>query len=136
MSKQLINVDENSKKIIKNKTFTKLSLKDISCIKFHFANGEDLSIDKNHFLSLNPYLLNNSNFSIKNINDNSFQINLPNNIKKEEFSLYLYIIEECEAKSFKSENIFKIDDDNDKKAKQILNILQISDYFKFTKRTN
>ena len=129
MSKHLINVDENSKKINKNKTFTKFSLKGISCIKFHFSNGEDLSIDKNHILSLNPNLLNNSNFSIKNLNDNSFQINLPNSMKKEEFSLYLSIIGEGETKSLKSENIFSIDDDKDKKANKILNLLQISDYF-------
>ena len=129
MSKHLINVDENSKKISKNKTFTKLSLKGISCIKFHFSNGEDLSIDKNQILSLNPNLLNNSNFSIKNLSDNSFQINLPNSMKKEEFSLYLSIIGEGETKSLKSENIFLIDDDKDKKANKILNLLQISDYF-------
>ena len=129
MQKQLINVDDNIKNIKINNTFKKSPLKRISCVKFHFSNGEDLSIDKNKFLSLNPSLFNNNNLSIKNLNDNTFQINLPNNIKKEELVLFLSMIEESGVNSFKNKEIFGINEDIDIKGNKVLNLLKIADYF-------
>ena len=128
MQKQLINVDDNTKNINKNKTFTKTSSKKSPYIKFHFINGDNLSIDKNQLLSFNPCILNNNNISIQNINDNSYQINMPKNITKEELSYFLSITESG-MKSIKDENIFGINDNKDIKGNKIMNLIKISDYF-------
>ena len=128
MQKQLINVDDNTKNINKNKTFTKTSSKKSPYIKFHFINGDNLSIDKNQLLSFNPCILNNNNISIQNINDNSYQINMPKNITKEELSYFLSITESG-TKSIKDENIFDVNDNKDIKGNKIMNLIKISDYF-------
>ena len=120
MQKQLINVDERTKNINKNKIIRKTMSKNKSFIKFHFLDGEEICIDKNNFLSLNPSLLNNNNISIQNLSENSFQINLPKYIKKEEFSFFLLILEKF-PKSLK--------ECLDIKGDKILELLKISDYF-------
>ena len=129
MKKQLINVDDNKKYINKNKTFSKTSSKKSSYIKFHFSNGDYLSVDKNQFLSFNPSIFNNSNISIQNINENLLQINMPRNITKEELSFFISVADESTTKSFKDEEIFEMNDNRDIKANKIMNLLKISDYF-------
>ena len=116
MQKQLINVDENKKSINKNKTFSKTSSKKPSYIKFHFSNGDYLSIDKNQFLSFNPSIFNNNKILIRNIT-------------KEDLSFFISMADESSTKSFKDEEIFEINDNRDIKANKILNLLKISDYF-------
>ena len=120
-------MDETIKNINKNKTFSKTSSKTI--LKFHFQDGEELSIDKNIFLLFDPTLINNSNFQILNLNDNSYQINIPKYIKKEDLSIYLSLLDNNEKNSFKEENIFSINDSRDMKANKLMNLLKLSDFF-------
>ena len=64
---------ETIKNINRKKTFSKTSSKNI--FKFHFQDGEEISIDKNYFLLYNPNLLNNcNNIQILYLKDNFFQI--------------------------------------------------------------
>ena len=127
MQNEIINVDENTKYLNKNIIFNNNISQSKSFIKFKFEDGKDLYIDKNNFLSLNPSILNNNNISIITLNENSFQINLPKYITKEDFSLFLSILLKSD-KSLNDDNFFNFND-NDIKGNKIINLLKISDYF-------
>ena len=128
MQKELINVDEKITNINKSKNITQMLSKKSSNIQLIFSSGEELSFDKNYFLSLNPYLLNNNNLSIKNISENSFQINLPNYIIKEDLLFYISLIEKP-PNTINGDIFFEKSDDKGNKTNKILNLLKISDYF-------
>ena len=120
MQKQLINVDGPSKNTNKSKAISRTLSKNKSFIKFNFLEGEEIYIDKDKFLSLNPSLFNNNNILIKNLGENCFQINIPKNISKEEFSFYLSILEKFPK---------SLQECLDIKGDKILELLKISDYF-------
>ena len=124
MKKEIINVDSNKKNNNNKTSFSRSLSYSKPTIKFIFESGDELLIDKNIFLSINPKLSNNKNFKIKYSNNNSIQIQIPKNIKKEDISLFYELI-----KYFKNENKNIIKEEEVIEVKKIMNIFNISDLF-------
>ena len=124
MKKEIINVDSNKKNNNNKTSFSRSLSYSKPTIKFIFESGDELLIDKNIFLSINPKLSNNKNFKIKYSNNNSIQIQIPKNIKKEDISLFYELI-----KYFKNENKDIIKEEEVIEVKKIMNIFNISDLF-------
>ena len=124
MKKEIINVDSNKKNNNNKTSFSRSLSYSKPTIKFIFESGDELLIDKNIFLSINPKLSNNKNFKIKYSNNNSIQIQIPKNIKKEDISLFYELI-----KYFKNENKNIIKEEEVIKVNKIMNIFNISDLF-------
>ena len=124
MKKEIINVDSNKKNNNNKTSFSRSLSYSKPTIKFIFESGDELLIDKNIFLSINPKLSNNKNFKIKYSNNNSIQIQIPKNIKKEDISLFYELI-----KYFKNENKNIIKEEEVIEVNKIMNIFNISDLF-------
>ena len=124
MKKEIINVDSNKKNNNNKTSFSRSLSYSKPTIKFIFESGDELLIDKNIFLSINPKLSNNKNFKIKYSNNNSIQIQIPKNIQKEDISLFYELI-----KYFKNENKNIIKEEEVIEVKKIMNIFNISDLF-------
>ena len=124
MKKEIINVDSNKKNNNNKTSFSRSLSYSKPTIKFIFESGDELLIDKNIFLSINPKLSNNKNFKIKYSNNNSIQIQIPKNIKKDDISLFYELI-----KYFKNENKNIIKEEEVIEVKKIMNIFNISDLF-------
>ena len=124
MKKEIINVDSNKKNNNNKTSFSRSLSYSKPTIKFIFESGDELLIDKNIFLSINPNLSNNKNFKIKYSNNNSIQIQIPKNIKKEDISLFYELI-----KYFKNENKNIIKEEEVIEVNKIMNIFNISDLF-------
>ena len=124
MKKEIINVDSNKKNNNNKTSFSRSLSYSKPTIKFIFESGDEFLIDKNIFLSINPKLSNNKNFKIKYSNNNSIQIQIPKNIKKEDISLFYELI-----KYFKNENKNIIKEEEVIEVKKIMNIFNISDLF-------
>ena len=124
MKKEIINVDSNKKNNNSKTSFSRSLSYSKPTLKFIFESGDELLIDKNIFLSINPKLSNNKNFKIKYSNNNSIQIQIPKNIKKEDISLFYELI-----KYFKNENKNIIKEEEVIEVKKIMNIFNISDLF-------
>ena len=124
MKKEIINVDSNKKNNNNKTSFSRSLSYSKPTIKFIFESGDELLIDKNIFLSINPKLSNNKNFKIKYSNNNSIQIQIPKNIQKEDISLFYELI-----KYFKNENKNIIKKEEVIEVKKIMNIFNISDLF-------
>ena len=92
MKKEIINADKNKKNKNKKEKFSKTPSYSKPIIKFIFESGEELAFDKNIFLTIKPELQNNNKLNIKTLKNNSIEISLPNNISKEDISLFLEII--------------------------------------------
>ena len=124
MKKEIINVDSNKKNNNNKTSFSRSLSYSKPTIKFIFESGDELLIDKNIFLSINPKLSNNKNFKIKYSNNNSIQIQIPKNIKKDDISLFYELI-----KYFKNENKNIIKEEEVIEVNKIMNIFNISDLF-------
>ena len=124
MKKEIINVDSNKKNNNNKTSFSRSLSYSKPTIKFIFESGDELLIDKNIFLSINPKLSNNKNFKIKYSNNNSIQIQIPKNIKKDDISLFYELI-----KYFKNENKNIIKEEEVIEVKKIMHIFNISDLF-------
>ena len=124
MKKEIINADSNKKNNNNKTSFSRSLSYSKPTIKFIFESGDELLIDKNIFLSINPKLSNNKNFKIKYSNNNSIQIQIPKNIQKEDISLFYELI-----KYFKNENKDIIKEEEVIEVKKIMNIFNISDLF-------
>ena len=125
MKKEIINVESNKKNNNKKTSFSRSLSYSKPTIKFSFELGEELLIDKNIFLTINPKLTNNKNFKIKFFNNNSIQINIPKNISKEDISLFCDLI-----KYFKNNNnTNEIKEEEIIDKNKIMNIFNISDLF-------
>jgi hypothetical protein len=107
------------KAFLNNKRYEKSNSKNKK-IKFIFQNGDNFSMNNESFLALHPYMKKDNNmFSESNIN-------LPDNINKEDLSLYLIMIKHL-SKKINNENY--LDYNNIMKSKKVINLLKISDYF-------
>ena len=124
MKKEIINADSNKKNNNNKTSFSRSLSYSKPTIKFIFESGDELLIDKNIFLSINPKLSNNKNFKIKYSNNNSIQIQIPKNIKKEDISFFYDLI-----KYFKNENKNIIKEEEVIEVNKIMNIFNISDLF-------
>ena len=124
MKKEIINADSNKKNNNNKTSFSRSLSYSKPTIKFIFESGDELLIDKNIFLSINPKLSNNKNFKIKYSNNNSIQIQIPKNIKKEDILFFYYLI-----KYFKNENKNIIKEEEVIEVNKIMNIFNISDLF-------
>ena len=124
MKKGIINKESN--KNVKNKIdiISRTYSYSKPTIKFIFDSGEELLFDKNIFLSIKPVLQNNSKVKIKTLNNNCLQINIPQNISKEDLSLFLSLIK---AFYFNKNKVFDFEKIQENK---IMSILNISDIFK------
>ena len=120
MKKEIINVDSNKKNNNNKTSFSRSLSYSKPTIKFIFESGDELLIDKNIFLSINPKLSNNKNFKIKYSNNNSIQIQIPKNIKKDDISLFYELI-----KYFKNENKNIIKEEEVIEVNKIMNIFNI-----------
>jgi hypothetical protein len=92
MKKEIINVDTNKKNKNKKEKFSRASSYSKPTIKFVFDSKEELIIDKNIFLLIKPVLLNNNNLKIQTLNNDCIQIDIPNNVGKDDISLFLDVI--------------------------------------------
>ena len=124
MKKEIINVDSNKKNNNNKTSFSRSLSYSKPTIKFIFESGDELLIDKNIFLSINPKLSNNKNFKIKYSNNNSIRIQIPKNIQKEDIALFYELI-----KYFKNENKNIIKEEEVIEVNKIMNIFNISDLF-------
>ena len=125
MKKEIINVDKNKKNKNKKEKFSKTPSYSKPIIKFIFESGEELAFDKNIFLIIKPELQNNNKLNIKTLKNNSIEISLPNNISKEDISLFLEIIKNL----FNKENKNNSNEDEKIDENKIMNLLNISDLF-------
>ena len=114
----------NKKNKNKKEKFSRSSSYSKPTIKFFFDSGEEIIFDKNIFLSIKPVLKNNNNFKIKSLDNNCIQIEIPNNITKEDASLFLDII-----KYFFNYNNNKVNKKMKIDENKIMKILSISDLF-------
>ena len=74
---------------------------------------------------IKPELQNNNKLNIKTLKNNSIEISLPNNISKEDISLFLEIIKNL----FNKENKNNSNEDEKIDENKIMNLLNISDLF-------
>ena len=124
MKKEIINVDTNKKNKNKKEKFSRSSSYSKPTIKFIFDSKEELTFDKNIFLSIKIILQNNNNLKIQTLNNNCIQIDIPNSVEKEDISLFLEIIKYfLESDNNKTNNEQKIDES------KIMKIFSISDLF-------
>ena len=125
MKKEIINEDVNKRNKNKKESFSRSFSYSKPTIKFLFETGEELLFDKNIFLSIKPLLSNNQNLKVKKINTNLIQIDIPKNISKDNFSIFLGLIKYFHNKDNKN----KIKEHEFIEHNNIMNILNISDIF-------
>ena len=132
MKKEIINVDTNKKNKNKKEKFSRASSYAKPTIKFVFDSKEELIIDKNIFLLIKPVLLNNNNLKIQTLNNDCIQIDIPNNVGKDDISLFLDVIKYFyESENNNNNKINEAQKIDENKVMKILNIsdLFISEYF-------
>jgi len=127
MKKEIINVDTNKKNKNKKEKFSRASSYSKPTIKFVFDTKEELIIDKNIFLLINPVLLNSNNLKIQTLNNDCIQIDIPNNVRKEDISLFLDVIKYFYESENSNNN--KINEDQKIDENKVMKILSISDLF-------
>ena len=126
MKKEIINANSNKSNKNKDKSFSRSSSYTKPIIKCIFENNEKILFDKETFLSIKPSLINNNYFKIQTLKNNSIQIDISNDVSKEDMNLFLdyinYFFNE------KDNNKIEFEDNIDKY--KIMKILSISDRFK------
>ena len=127
MKKEIINVDTNKKNKNKKEKFSRASSYAKPTIKFVFDSKEELIIDKNIFLLIKPVLLNNNNLKIQTLNNDCIQIDIPNNVGKDDISLFLDVIKYFYESEINNNN--KINEDQKIDENKVMKILNISDLF-------
>ena len=127
MKKEIINVDTNKKNKNKKEKFSRASSYSKPTIKFVFDSKEELIIDKNIFLLIKPVLLNNNNLKIQTLNNDCIQIDIPNNVGKDDISLFLDVIKYFYESENNNNN--KINEAQKIDENKVMKILSISDLF-------